>query len=183
MMAARPDVMISAGGDVVAVRGGDGRLSAVKFGSDTLSVRAWLAADGDDRLPTDHGVASGFACDPDGCVARLADGTAVAVSRTAAALADDCFRAALVVTLRSAPADCAASVINRAALRRNGAMALTYRGGKFEMVAARPDGLDRPWARRREDTRNATPPRVTASGAPIGTRDATPSQPDSDAEP
>src|SRR6202035_1682975 len=100
MMAARPDVMISAGGDVVAVRGADGRLSAVKFGNDTLSVREWLAADGDARRPTDASVAAGFACDADGCVARLADGTAVAVARTPAAIAEDCYRAALIVTQR-----------------------------------------------------------------------------------
>jgi competence protein ComEC len=153
MMAARPDVMVSAGGDVVAVRGADGRLSAVKFGSDTLSVREWLS-----------------------------DGTAVAVSRTAAAFADDCTRAALIVTLRVAPADCAAKVLDRATLRSNGAMALTYRNGHFEAAAARPEGLDRPWARRREATRNAAQS-VAASGVPPVSRDATPPQPDVDAEP
>jgi competence protein ComEC len=74
MTGGRPDVMISAGGDVVAVRGGDGRLAAVKFGNDTLSVREWLAADGDARDPADSAVKAGFACDPDGCVAKLPDG-------------------------------------------------------------------------------------------------------------
>jgi len=181
MMAARPDVMVSAGGDVVAVRGAAGRLSAVKFGSDTLSVREWLAADGDARLPNDRAVASGFACDPDGCVARLPDGTVVAVSRTAAALADDCTRAALIVTLRVAPADCAAKVLDRSTLRANGAMALTYRNGHFEAVSARPEGLDRPWTRRRE-ARNTAPPSVTAPSVPTTSRDATPPQPDIDAE-
>src|SRR5262249_50114535 len=43
MTAVRPDVMVSASGDVVAVRGADRGLSAVKFGSDTLSLREWLA--------------------------------------------------------------------------------------------------------------------------------------------
>jgi competence protein ComEC len=182
MMAARPDVMISAGGDVVAVRGADGRLSAVKFGSDTLSVREWLAADGDARLPNDRAVTSGFACDPDGCVARLPDGTVVAVSRTAAALADDCTRAALIVTLRAAPADCAARVLDRLTLRSNGAMALTYRNGHFEAVSARPEGFERPWTRRREAARNTAPPGVVTAGAPTTSRDATPLQPDMDAE-
>src|SRR6202023_1910060 len=111
LMAARPDVMISAGGDVVAVRGADGRFSAVKSGNDTLSVRAWLAADGDARFPTDPTVAAGFACDADGCVARLADGTAVAVARTPAAIAEDCYRAALIVTQRVLPAGSAAKVL------------------------------------------------------------------------
>jgi len=183
MMAARPDVIVSAGGDVVAVRGADGRLSAVKFGSDTLSVREWLAADGDARLPNDRAVASGFACDPDGCVAQLPDGTAVAVSRTAAAFADDCTRAALIVTLRVAPGDCAAKVIDRSTLRSNGAMAFTYRNGHFEAVSARPEGLDRPWTRRREVARNTTlPPRAAASSVSTPPRDATPPQPDVDAE-
>jgi len=182
MMAARPDVMISAGGDVVAVRVADGRLTAVKFGNDTLSVREWLAADGDARLPTDASVAAGFACDPDGCVARLADGTAVAVSRTAAALTEDCFRAALIVTMRIVPADCVAKVLDRKALLANGAMALTQRDGSFEAVAARPEGFDRPWTRRRQVERNVTATNPTSPIAPTLPRDATPPQPDSDAE-
>jgi competence protein ComEC len=181
MMAARPNVMVSAGGDVVAVRGADRVLSAVKFGSDTLSLREWLAADGDARLPNDRAVAAGFACDPDGCVARLADGAAVAVSRTAAAFADDCTRAVLIVTPRIAPADCAAKVLDRATLRSNGAMALTYRNGRFDTASARPEGINRPWTRRREAARIATPS-VAASGVPPAFRDATPPQPDIDAE-
>jgi competence protein ComEC len=181
MTAARPDVMVSAGGDVVAVRGGDGRLSAVKFGSDTLSLREWLAADGDARSPSDRAVAEGFACDPDGCVARLRGGAAVAVSRTAAAFADDCTRTILIVTLRPAPADCAATVLERATLRSNGAMALTYRDGHFEAASARPAGVDRPWTRRREVVRKTAPPAAAASGVPTVPRDAPP-QPDIDAE-
>jgi competence protein ComEC len=178
--------MISAGGDVVAVRGIDGRLAAVKFGNDTLSVREWLAADGDARDPADGTVAAGFACDPDGCVARLPDGAIVAVSRTAAAFADDCTRAALIVTLRAVPADCAAQVIDRATLRKTGAMALTWRNGRFEMAAARPEGIERPWTRRREAAAGGNGAQgVGAPGAPASrvpaARDATPLQPDVDA--
>lgn len=163
MMPVRPDVLMSGGGDVVAVRGADGRLTAVKSGNDTLSVREWLAADGDDRNPRDGTVRAGFACDADGCVAHLPDGAVVAVSRTAAALADDCSRAVLIVTLRAAPADCAARVIDRAMLHRNGATALTWRHGRFDMAAARPDGIDRRWTRRRDDGAGRT--RRPATGA------------------
>jgi competence protein ComEC len=182
--AGRPDVMISAGGDVVAVRGADGRLAAVKFGNDTLSVREWLAADGDGRDPADGAVKAGFACDPDGCVAHLPDGAVVAVSRTAAAFADDCTRARLIVTLRIAPADCAAKVIDRAMLRRNGATALTWRDGRFETDLARPEGIDRPWTRHREPGRRTAQGAALASRVPAATpsRDATPLQPDIDAE-
>jgi len=160
VMAPRPDVIVSGAGDVIAVRGADGRLSGIKFGSDTLSLREWLAADGDERSATDRAVAAGFACDPDGCVARLADGRAVALSRSAAALADDCARAALVVTLRPVPRDCAATVLDRRVLQRGGATALTRRatGDGFEVTQARPAGFDRPWARERDVTRPAPQP-------------------------
>jgi competence protein ComEC len=189
IMSARPDVMISADGDVVAVRGADGRLAAVRFGNDTLSVREWLAADGDARDAGDSSVKAGFACDPDGCVARLPDGAVVAVSRSAAAFADDCTRAALIVTVRAVPADCAATVIDRATLRKTGAVALTWRNGRFETAAARPEGIERPWTRRREAGAGGNAGQSTAvSGAPTGRalpahRDATPLQPDADAEP
>jgi len=182
MMAARPDILVSAAGDVVAVRGADGRLTAVKSGSDTLSVREWLAADGDERLSTDRAVASGFACDADGCVARLADGAAVAVTRTAAAVADDCARAAMMVTLRVVPPDCAAAVIDRNVLRSGGATALSYRNGGFDRTSARPEGQDRPWARiwarSREPARRATVPAAPQQDP----RDATPPAPDIDSE-
>jgi competence protein ComEC len=152
----------------------------VKFGNDTLSVREWLAADGDARDPVDRSVAAGFACDPDGCVARLPDGAVVAVTRTAAAFADDCIRAALIVTLRPVPADCAAQVIDRATLRKTGALALTRRNGQFEMTAARPDGIERPWTRRRETNHGHAP--ESGKPAPPVSGNAPPLQPDADAE-
>jgi competence protein ComEC len=114
-------------------------------------------------------------------VARLADGAVVAVSRTAAAFADDCTRAVLIVTLRIAPADCAAEVLDRATLRSNGAMALTYRNGRFDTASARPEGINRPWTRRREAASNAAQS-VAPSEVPPSSRDTTPPQPDIDAE-
>ena len=60
----------------------------------------------------------------DGYAAKLADGAFVAVARTPAALAEDCKRAALVVTAREAPPGCSAMVIDRAASRAGGAMAI-----------------------------------------------------------
>jgi competence protein ComEC len=148
-MAAQPDVLVSAAGEVVALRGGDGRLSVLKSGNnDALAVGDWLNADGDARPAADRALAQGFACDPDGCVGRLADGAIVAVARSPGALPDDCSRAAVLVTPRPPPPGCAAMVIDRRALRGTGAVALFRRDGNFEVVAARPDGLDRPWARR-----------------------------------
>ncbi len=177
MVAARPDVLVSATGDVVAVRGSDGRLAILKSGAgDALSVGDWLNADGDARLTTDRALAQSFACDPDGCVGRLADGAVVAVARSPAALADDCSRAALLVTPRPPPPGCAAMVIDRRLLRDTRALALFHRGETFEMLPARPATLDRPWASRAVGTPRSNP------SAPLSPPpDATP-PPDADAE-
>jgi competence protein ComEC len=180
----RPDVLVSQSGAVMAVRSADGRFTAIKFGSDTLSIDEWLKADGDERRPTDRTVAAGFACDPDGCVAHLADGTAVALSRTLAALADDCARAALVVTLRAPPPDCAAQVLDRRALQNGGSTALTWRKGRFETTPARPAGFDRPWARqpsRSGVAANSHTPATPVSRLPPG--DATPPVDDLEPDP
>jgi hypothetical protein len=45
------------------------------------------------------------------------------------------------------PPSCAATVIDRKALRETGALALYRRDGNFEVVATRPAALDRPWVR------------------------------------
>ena len=178
LTAARPDVLISATGEVVALRGGDGRLTVLKSGNnDAIAVGDWLSADGDARPATDRALAQGFACDPDGCAGRLADGAIVAVARSPAALADDCSRAALVVTPRAPPPGCSAMVIDRRALRETGAVALVRRDGNFEVTAARPSGFDRPWARRYAP-REARPA-LTSAVRPE--TDATP-PPDLDAE-
>ena len=62
------------------------------------------------------------------------------------AIADDCERAALIVTARQAPSPCRASVINAERLRRQGALTLrrTYVG--FAVDAVKPRGIDRPWS-------------------------------------
>jgi competence protein ComEC len=159
LAAARPDVLVSAAGEVVAIRGSDGRLAVFKSGNnDAIAVGDWLSADGDARAATDRGLAQGFACDPDGCAGRLADGTIIAVAKSPAALPDDCSRATVVVTPRPPPPGCVAMVIDRKALRGTGALALYRHDGKFEVVATRPIGLDRPWARHREaaESRPAT---------------------------
>jgi competence protein ComEC len=114
-------------------------------------VREWLAADADLRTPKDKGLDQGIACDPAGCIGRLADGALIAISRTTEAFEEDCRRAALVVSTRQAPAGCAARrnvpVIDRKVWRLSGAVALRRVGEDFETIVARPPGYNRPWAR------------------------------------
>ncbi|MFZ1886187.1 MAG: ComEC/Rec2 family competence protein [Rhodoplanes sp.] len=169
--APRPDVLISGDVGAVAVRKADGRLAVLKSARQSFAPRDWLGADGDARTEKDPDLASGFICDPVGCIARLADGTIVAVARTAEAFADDCVRAALVIARRDPPADCAATVIDRERLRSSGALALRWLGQGWEIMPARPPGFDRPWAPAATESRAQAPATSARRPAP---RNATP---------
>jgi competence protein ComEC len=166
-----PDVLVADRGDVVAVRGPSGKLSIMRTGnSDGFSAREWLGADADARTAKDKSLQDGTTCDEIGCVARLADGAVVALPHAAEAFAEDCRRAALVVSQRTAPPSCNAMKIDRSVWPHTGASALYRKGQGWETVVAYPAGYDRPWAKaapRREgaETARATPPPA---------RDATP---------
>lgn len=178
----QPDVLIAPAAEAVAVRGSDGRLAVLRGGSLGLAARDWLAADGDARPADAPEVWRGFACDPAGCVARLADGSAVAIARTAEAFADDCARAALIVALRDPPPGCRALVIDRAMLRSTAALALRRIGETFEITPARPPGTDRPWAPAAAEAASRAPGVTTTQpGRPApALPDATPAAEDVD---
>src|SRR5262249_9620399 len=122
LRAPQPDVLIAADGGAVAVRGVDGRLAMVKSGSDVFAWREWLAADADPRTPKDASLGQGIACDARGCIGRLRDGALVAIARAIRVFEEDCRRAAVVVSARQAPADCAALLIDRPVSQRSGAV-------------------------------------------------------------
>jgi competence protein ComEC len=169
LMVPQPDILISADGHSVAVRGRDGHLRLMRTGKDAFLIREWLAADADARTAADASLADGVSCDDAGCVTALADGGLVAQTLRSDALADDCARAVLVVTARQAPKGCGASVIDQDRLRRQGALALRRKAGGFAVDAAKPRGFDRPWS-----------PAVAGEGddAPLISRPASPRAPD-----
>ena len=178
--APRPDVLISADGRNVAVRGADGRLHLMKSGKDVFAVKEWLAADADARVATDASLGDGVSCDASGCVSPMASGAFAALSLRPDALSDDCARAALVVTARKAPEGCAASVIDAGRLQRQGALALRLRDGGFAVDAVRSRGIDRPWSQghgAEEGDAGLIVPRL-----PPRAVDATPSQSDLQAD-
>jgi len=142
----RPDVLVSGDGHNVGVRGRDGRLHLMKIGKDTFLVKEWLAADADPRQAGDVSLADGVSCDEDGCAVQMADGSFAALGLQPEALADDCERAALLVTTKQVPVACGATIIGLERLRRQGAMALRHTKGGFSVEAARPGGFDRPWS-------------------------------------
>jgi competence protein ComEC len=180
--APQPDILISADGRNVGVRGQDGKLHLMRAAKDGFLVKEWLAADADSRTAADASLAEGVSCDASGCVTQAAGGAFVALALRPEALGDDCERAALVVTARQAPAACAASVIDAERLRRQGAMALRRSREGFAVDAVKPRGIDRPWspaiAGDGEAETTVLAPRRTAPRAV----DATPSEADLQAE-
>jgi len=142
----QPDVLISADGRNVGVRGGDGRLHLMRTAKDAFLLKEWLAADADARPPDDASLAEGVSCDEAGCVTPMAGGAFVTLALRPDALADDCARAVLLVTARQAPADCPSPVIDGDRLRRQGTIALRRTRNGFAVDAVRPKGADRPWS-------------------------------------
>ena len=178
VLAPQPDVLISGDGRSVGVRGGDGRLHLMRSAKDAFLLREWLAADADGRSGGDATLGDGVSCDPDGCVAPLRDGGLVAMALRPQALADDCARAAVVVTARQPPADCGAFVVGAEQLKRQGALALTRSRSGFTIDAVRPDGVDRPWAPAVAASSAEPPPSVSRPRAV----DATPAESDLQAD-
>jgi competence protein ComEC len=142
----QPDILISADGHTVGVRGRDGRLHLMQTAKDAFLLKEWLAADADARPVGDASFKHGVSCDEAGCVAPMADGRFVALALKPDALSDDCERAALVVTVKQAPSACPAAVIDLERLRRQGAMALRRTRDGFAVDAIKPRGVDRPWS-------------------------------------
>jgi competence protein ComEC len=151
--APKPDILINAGGTTVAVRNSDGRYSIVNPRADRFAAEYWLRADADSRPVDDDDLTDGVACDGNGCVARMFDGTRVAVGSTPAAFEDDCLLSGLVISRYRAPPSCAgaATVIDRAALGKAGAHALYVLpdapagSQRFRIETAYPPGPRRPF--------------------------------------
>lgn len=168
--APRPDVLVDAEADVVAVRGADGKLSILDGRRDRLSAESWLAADADGRKARDASLANGFRCDPLGCVAELADGAVIAVPRRREAWLEDCREAALIVSRFNLPANCGAPRIDRRMLNTTGAISLRRVEGKWIAEPVRPPAYDRPWFGRAE----AADPEALARLSPKREKPASP---------
>jgi competence protein ComEC len=178
----KPDILISADGRNVAVRGNDGRLHLMRSGKDAFLTREWLAADADARTATDASLADGVSCDGTGCVTQTASRALVALALRPQALSDDCARAVLIVTARQAPSDCAAPVIEAERIRRQGALALRKTRDGFVIDAVKPGGIDRPWSPATGGESEAASTIVAPRTASPRAVDATPSEADLQAD-
>jgi competence protein ComEC len=114
-------------------------------------------------------------------VTPTAGGGLIALALRPEALADDCERAALVVTARQAPPSCPSAVIAGDRLRGQGATALRRTRGGFAVDAVKPRGVDRPWS---PAVAGAVETETTLAPRPSAARpvDATPAEADQQAE-
>ncbi|HTB02603.1 MAG TPA: ComEC/Rec2 family competence protein [Bradyrhizobium sp.] len=177
LMVPQPDILISADGHNVGVRGRDGRLHLMRTAKDAFLLKEWLAADADPRLPTDPTLTDGVSCDGEGCVTEMEAGGLVALTLKPEALADDCAHAALLVTARQAPPSCASAVIGRDLWTSHGAMALWRNASAFRLSANKPRGVDRPWSPAAGDEPE-TEPTLVSRTKPARAVDATPAEAD-----
>ena len=140
------DIAVAPSGEAAAVREANGRLVVIGRRPSAFDAEQWLRADADGRDA--KATIARDRCDALGCVAHLADGRAVAVDLDRAAFAEDCSRAAVLVTPLFAPSGCAAKVFDRDSLRRTGAVTLRAGtgGGGFTVRVARGADEDRPWS-------------------------------------
>jgi len=138
--------------------------------------------DADARTASDASLTSGVSCDDLGCVMQSAGGGLIAQAFRPEALSDDCERAALIVTLRQAPAACAASVIDAERLRRQGAMVLRQGREGLVVEAAKPRGIDRPWSPAAADESETDATILAPRVVPPRAVDATPAEADLQAD-
>lgn len=190
--ALRPDIYVDRSASGLALRGEDGQLAVLGKPSGFV-LEQWLRSDGDGRPTDDPGLRNAGRCDRFGCVASLRDGRTIALVRDKRAFAEDCRRAAIIVSPLRAPASCTGRlVLDRTALDRTGSVTLTLDkdGVAFSQQAARAAAI-RPWnagtapkpsipavipvstAQPRADSLDPLDAVPAADGQGEGTRDAT----------
>jgi competence protein ComEC len=178
---------------VVAARLDDGDLAVFGRRPSAFIVEQWLRADADGRAPPDavaalagsaraigsarfrppDGDLSRPRCDALGCTAMLDDGRVLALVLDAAAFAEDCGRADIVVAPLFAPAGCAADiVIDRRRLETTGAQMLRLGDDSIRVTTARAVGEDRPWSPAPRRLPARAPPSHGPNDSSLATDDA-----------
>ncbi|MCL4767698.1 MAG: ComEC/Rec2 family competence protein [Hyphomicrobiaceae bacterium] len=180
-MISRSDILVGDDAQLVAIRGPDGRLTALAGSGSSYELQRWLDYDGDERSAGQATSASpGFRCDAAGCTAKV-EGRAIAVTRHPAALADDCRRADVLVIPFPKPRGCnpPGLVVDFHAVRSRGTHAIRLDGGAVDVTTVAQSRGDRPWSGRQERRRRSVRPgyrdgasRLKAFAAPSELADA-----------
>jgi competence protein ComEC len=144
---AAPDVLVGRDGTLVAVQSGKEGLSALAAKGGMFELARWLEHDGDGRSAESVAEARAFRCDGTGCAA-IVKGRTIAVVRHAAALRDDCGRAAVIVLALPSTRSCADEgpiVIAQEQLKAKGTHALYFKDSAIEIETAADGRGQRPW--------------------------------------
>ncbi len=143
-----PDILVDRDGAVVAVRGGDGQLTATPGKGGTYSLERWLASNGDARTPREVRALKDFACDDLACVARVR-GKSVAFLLHPAALREECASADIVVAKFPVGKHCKAArvTLDRLDLSNEGAHAFYLDGQSIRVESVAGGRGNRPWTR------------------------------------
>jgi len=156
---ARPDVLVAASGDLFAVRAPDGKLWFSSLSSEKFVREQWLkreghTTDGFDVWPKAHlagGQGDFLSCDDEVCVYRLRERT-VAFIRAPDAIEKHCQTADILVAKAAIklPPNCRkkTTVIDRWALRDNGAHIVYIAPDALRVVNVRDTRGTRPWTGR-----------------------------------
>ncbi len=154
----RPDVLIERDGKSIALRGEDGRLALPPATRASYSVDNWLLAAGDERDAEGASSNSPFVCDIIGCIGKV-KGKTIALIRHPAALEEDCRSADIVIAPFSVGKGCKAArvVIDRHALKADGAYALYIEGLSIRSESVAETRGRRPWVPQREVAKPALP--------------------------
>jgi competence protein ComEC len=149
----RPDVLIGRYASLVAVRGPDGRLSALAGRGSNYELARWLEHDGDGRSPAEVAKGSAFRCDRLGCITHV-KGMRLALARSAAALRDDCTLAGVLIVPFPRPARCrpAGAAIDLDDLAARGTHAITVENGSVQVNTVAETRGQRPWSTRAGET-------------------------------
>ncbi|MEI8144429.1 MAG: ComEC/Rec2 family competence protein [Alphaproteobacteria bacterium] len=180
----KPLIVIDGRGTTILARGPDGRFAVVSPHSNRFSIARLLEIDGDRREPNDPSLKSAVRCDEFGCAMPLHGGGRIAVSTHPEGLADDCREATLVIARAPPSQNCAAQLIDLAALAWTGAVQVQRDSKAPERLIATATydaTATRPWIPTKPSGTTLslirTAPTVTALPQPA---DAEPPDPDGD---
>jgi len=172
LQAERPDFYADSEAKTFALRSSDGHLSLASDKGNVFALGQWLAADGDPRKGNDPSLATARRCDSSGCATALPSGGLLVVNTRSEAMAEDCRMAKIVIADRAPAFNCAAQVITKEALRRQGAMSLSFDAeGRFKMPLEAVRASPRLWQPRPQPKATNNPDEPETPSAPLPEQD------------